>query len=154
MLKTIITSAVTAIIIAVLAISFGGPKTAPELGSFIETVPIQFGAGFKLGGSGVVPVGNIIKKEIVGICNAATTELPLEATSTDDFTCTVTGARSGDNVQVFLPSSSGSVYGGFTISHTVASTNTITFGIVNLTGAATSSFPLASTSVQYRVTDF
>ena len=81
-------------------------------------------------------------------CNAATTELPLEATSTDAFTCSVTGVAAGDQVHVTLPSDSGSVFGGFNISYAVASTDTVTFGVQNNTGVATTSFPLATTSVQ------
>lgn len=92
--------------------------------------------------------GSKITKEITGTCNAsmATT---LAATSTANATCTVAGVASGDKVFVSLPSVSGGL--GFAVTHTVASTNTITFGILNLSGAATTSFPLATTSVQYWV---
>lgn len=123
---------------------FGG-KNLGGSGAY-EALQTRWGNGLYIGQTGTL-VSNVIE----GTCNAATTQLPLEATSTDDFTCSVTGALAGDRVSVTLASNSGSVYGGFTISHAVATTDTVTFGIVNLTGAATSSFPLASTSVQYRV---
>lgn len=95
--------------------------------------------------------GTKVTKEIVGTCNASMAAT-LAATSTGNATCTVTGARSGDIVQVTLPSRSGN-YNGFVVTNAVASTDTITFGIMNLTGTATTSFPLATTSVMYRVTD-
>lgn len=87
-----------------------------------------------------------------GTCNAAMTTT-LAATSSAAATCTVTGALAGDNVSVALPQagSVASVWGGFIVSGTKATTDSITFNIFNGTGAATSSFALATTSVQYWV---
>jgi hypothetical protein len=94
--------------------------------------------------------GSEVTKVIEGTCNAATTLLPLEATSTDSFTCTVAGVASGDQCSVSLRNYD-LAFGALTVQGCTASTNTITFGIVNGTGAATSSFPLATTSVSYHV---
>lgn len=137
--------AALALVLSVIGL-VGGNQSASFGGSTDELW--QAKGGIKVGTS-----GTSVNQELVGTCNAATTELPLEATSTDSFTCSVSGAASGDTVQVFLPSDSGTFLGGFAVTYAVASTNTITFGIANLTGSATSSFSLATTSVQYRVTD-
>lgn len=87
-----------------------------------------------------------------GTCNAAMATT-LAATSSAAATCTVTGVASGDIVSVALPQAgaSAAAFGGFLVSGTKATTDTITFSIFNGTGAATSSFPLATTSVQYQV---
>lgn len=89
-------------------------------------------------------------------CNLSTTQLPLEATSTDVFYCAVTGVASGDLVWVQLPSDNGQVGlstgggVGFQTTYAVASSTAgyIEVGIGNLTGAASSTFPLATTSVR------
>ncbi len=94
--------------------------------------------------------GSSQTKVIEGTCNAATSLLPLEATSTDSFTCTVTGTAAGDQCDVTLPNYD-LAFGSLFVSGCTATTDTITFGIMNETGAATTSFPLATTSVQYRV---
>lgn len=109
-----------------------------------------FGNGLYIGE--VSGTSDLLEKVVTTSCNASTTELPLEATSTDAFSCTITGARSGDNVYVSLPYTS-DVSGGLILSgRATASSDTITFGVTNLSGAATSSFPLATTSVQVTIT--
>lgn len=130
-------------------------KSQPAGGVTIEDEDFQgkvllddLNSKFKLGTNGTE-----LTKFITGTCNAATTEGALEASSTDDYTCTVTGAASGDKVFVSLPQNGTVITGGFIVDHVVASTNTITFGITNLTGAATTSFAQATTSVQYWVID-
>ena len=88
----------------------------------------------------------------VGTCNASMAAA-LAATSSGAATCTVAGALAGDIVDVNLPQAGvlAGVYGGFIVSGGVATTDGITFSIFNYTGAATSSFALATTSVQYRI---
>lgn len=89
-------------------------------------------------------------------CNLSTTQLPLEATSTDVFYCAVTGVASGDLVWVQLPSDNGQVNlstgggVGFQTTYSVASSTNgyIEVGLGNLSGASTSTFPLATTSVR------
>lgn len=144
-IKTIVITALVALVVSLSVTAFDKP-TQSNVGGGLSQRDIQ-AVSLKLGDS-----GTYIKKEIVGTCNASMTQT-LPATTTREATCTVTGVASGDNVQVTLPSRSGN-FNGFVVTHASASTNTITFGIMNLTGTATTSFPLATTSVMYRVTDF
>lgn len=121
-----------------------------KVGGVYSQVSNVFGTGVYVGEVG----GNseLLEKVVTTTCNASTTELPLEATSTDAFSCTITGARSGDNVSVSLPYTS-DLYGGIVTSgRATATTDTITFGVTNLSGVATTSFPLATTSVQVTIT--
>ncbi len=90
-------------------------------------------------------------------CNLAITagRLPL-ATSTQPFQCAITGVKSGDFVSAVLPFDGGSLSGtgGIAISYAKASTTAgyIEVGLYSrgypVTGVATSSFPLATSSVQ------
>jgi hypothetical protein len=113
-------------------------------------------ATFALGSSGTAHT-----KFISGTCNPTFSGASLGATSTGQFFCAVTGAASGDKVLVALPAGagahaqgSGSLYGGFLVSGTYATTsNVIGFNIYNGTGAATTSFAQATTSVQYWIAD-
>lgn len=96
---------------------------------------------------------------INGTCNLATTAASFQATSSVQFVCPVTGARSGDLVIADLPvgagnntSGAGSAGGGFVIVGAYATTsNSIGVTLQNDTGAATSSYPQATTSVEYRI---
>jgi len=124
-----------------LSVVFGGSSM---LGGVYNQSVTDVSNGLRAGSDGTT-----ITNMKSGTCNAATTQLPLEATSTDNFTCSVTGVVAGDRVLVELPSDGGSVYGGFNVTYSAASTDTITFGVQNNTGAATSSFPLATTSIHY-----
>lgn len=114
-----------------------------------ESGVISSSGGITIGASGTA-----LTQVLKGTCNAATTALPLAATTTITFTCSATGVASGDNVSIVLPHLTGvrgpAGFGSLVVSGVVASTNTISFGITNLTGVSTSSFPLATTSVQYR----
>lgn len=94
-------------------------------------------------------------KHLFGICNAAITTLPLAATSTEAHTCSASGVRSGDNVRITLPSDNALAtgIGGLVLTYQTASTNSITFGVLNLSGAATSTYPLATTSVMWEAWD-
>lgn len=114
--------------------------------------------GFKYAGC----AGTSLNKFLQGTCNAIQI-IPgsFAATTTQQFYCTVAGVVAGDNVRVSLPvgsgvnaSGPGSPSAGFEpVSATATSTNAIQFTIANLTGAATSSFPQATTSLSYTVTD-
>ena len=83
----------------------------------------------------------------------------MEATTTGRFFCTATGAASGDRVFVFLPIGANSAAdgnddqaNGFAIVNAYATTtNRIGFDMFNFTGAATSSFTQATTSVKYLI---
>jgi len=113
------------------------------LGGSLEILQTKFANGFIVGENGTA-----INEMRSTTCNLATTQLPLEATSTDDFTCSISGVDSGDQVFVSLPSNNGAVFGGFLVDSAVAGPGTITVGVTNLTGASTSTFPAATTSVQ------
>lgn len=95
--------------------------------------------------------GTPITTLINGTCNASTAGLPLAATTTATFTCTVPGAVVGENVDVNLAANPTS-WGAFTVVAPVTTAGGISFGILNGTGASTSSFPLATTSVAYTIT--
>lgn len=103
-----------------------------------------------------------INKVLEGTCNAIQKTIGSHAaTSSAQYYCAVTGAAAGDRVFVTMPvgaganaDGAGSVYGGFVLGNANAtSTGWIQFDIVNLTGMASSSFPQASTSIAYRVTN-
>lgn len=136
-----------AIVIALIGL-VGGNQSEPAVAGMsnldgLTLVPVDSTDGLKVGSNG--STNQEIKSTT---CTLATTELPLEATSTDAFTCAITGVNTGDQVFVSLPSNSGSNLGGFVVDSATAGSGTITVGITNLTGAATSSFPLATTTVQ------
>lgn len=151
--------AVVALIVA-LGSAFIGGGEAQLKGSVIETVQTDFQNGLRVAGDLVFdgtsgdPVitlgtsGTAVSSVIEGTGNAATTLLPLEATSTDSFTLTVTGVTSTHTCTVELPNYD-LAFGALYTSGVTATTDTITFGIVNGSGTATSSFPAATTSVAY-----
>lgn len=133
-------------------------------GSVIETQQTDFQNGLKVNSNLVFQAsgtgasltlgtsGTAVTSHIVGTANAATTLLPLEATSTDSFTLAVTGVTSSSKCLVTLPNYD-LAFGSLNVTGVTVTTNTITFGIMNNTGVATSSFPLATTSVAYNCTN-
>lgn len=83
-------------------------------------------------------------------CNLSTTATSL-ASSTSPFQCAITGIASGDQVFVTLPyGNSMSGLGGIAMRYAVASTTAgfIEVGLFNASGVATTSYALATTSVQ------
>lgn len=82
---------------------------------------------------------------------AATTELPLEATSTDQFTIAVSKLTAAYHCDVTLVNFD-SVGGGFVVNGVTAGVGTLTFGLLNQAGAATSSFANATSSAAYYCT--
>ena len=123
-------------------------------GNTIESLPKLFVNGITVGDQGTA-----IADDLFGTCNATFSGTSLAASSTGQFFFSVTGARSGDLVLVSLPAGAGanaqgaaSIYGGFSIAGTYATTtDVIGFNVLNVTGAATTSFRQATTSVQYRI---
>lgn len=151
MTKQIVITAIVALVISLAVVLAMPTKTIIQsnLGGLSER-DVQ-AVSLKLGDSGTKHT-----KFLSGTCDAATTELPLEATSTDSFTCSATGVRSGDKVFVSLPYSTGyDVVGGLVHNGdaTVTASNVISFHILNQSGTATSSFALATTSVQWWAID-
>lgn len=108
----------------------------------------------------IVGSGTSIARILAGTCNPEITagRLPL-ATSSQPFQCTVTGAVSGDKVFVSLPSDGGTLAGTFPILLTAAKASSTADYIEiylahptdGVSAAATSSFALATTSVQYMI---
>ena len=132
------------------AASFGSTLNVTGATSFAGAMTLT--STFKVGTN-----GSTITELKSTTCNIATYELPLDATSTDAFYCAITGLASGDQVFVTLPSDNASATGGFQVSYAKASTTPdgagVEIGIMNSSGAATSTFPLATTSVQVLYVD-
>lgn len=101
--------------------------------------------------------GTTMSQILKGTCNLSTTVARTAlSTSTLPFQCAVTNAASGDQVFVSLANDGGSVtgpanIGGIRVSYAIASTaaSFIEVGLSNWSGAATSSYTLATTSIQY-----
>jgi hypothetical protein len=91
-------------------------------------------------------------------CNLST-GASFAASTTQQFYCTVPGVASGDLVMADLPvgagvngSGAGSIYDGFIVVAAYATTtNQVGVTLLNQTGAATSSYAQATTSVEIRV---
>jgi hypothetical protein len=144
-------------VVALVAVGALGLREAPQSyqgsGAY-EALQVLYGNGLTVGDQ-----GNDIDDALHGTCNASFSGTSLAASSSGQFFCSVTGARSGDRVFVMLPAGAGahaqgagSPLGGFAASTGYATTSDrIGFNIVNMTGAATTSFRQATTSVQYWV---
>lgn len=105
--------------------------------------------------------GTLVTQILEGTCNPTQNAAGSHAASSSmEYFCAVTGVESGDRIFISLPagaganaSGAGSIYGGFLVNGAFATTSDkIGMSIYNATGAATSSFPQATTSVMYRVT--
>lgn len=165
--------------LAALALLFAGLyyfKSSPQLfGGITVTGPLHYqaesflqGVGFgtrnqsQFDNAGKLTVGasgTAKTQELFGTCNP-TQYSPgsFAATTTSQFFCAVTGVNSGDKVFISLPIGAGantngsaSVYMGFAAWGYATSSNQIGITYANWTGAATTTFPQATTSVQYHV---
>jgi hypothetical protein len=116
----------------------------------------HFGTGIRIGDNDA----SLVKEIIHTTCNLSTKQLPLEASSTDTFYCTVPGVRSGDKVEVSLPNYDfdkieNGALGYFLVTGAKASTtDVIDVAITNLFGQSTSSFPQATTSADVTITRY
>lgn len=154
-------------LIAVAIIAIGG-YFFPQIQSLVGSVGTRFPNGLAVGTTATVTqnkitIGNsgtALGNVLFGTCNAQQKSTgSFAATTSAQFYCAVTGAASGDNVQVMLPAGAGtnadgaaSITGGFVVvSASATSSNFIQFTLDNFTGAATSSFAQATTSVQYTI---
>lgn len=158
MIKTIITSLATALIVSVLALSYA-PKVSitdteaikEVLGSTIETVKVAFGGGIQVSDRGTAGTTYTLIKS--GTCTLLG-DNSIAATSTGNVDCAVTGARSGDLVRLNLAAST-SIASQFVVKAVQASStaNYITAQLVNLTGAARvpSSVVGFGSSTQYQI---
>lgn len=127
-------------------------------GGIYSTLPIQTTSTLTADNVTIGTNGGTINEIKSTTCNLSTTvaNLPV-ATSSKPFQCAITGVASGDQVYVTLPSDGGSLGGtpGIIMSYAKASTTANGYIEVGLAipfggfgSVATSSFPLATTSVQ------
>jgi len=148
----------TVAILVIIAI--GGyffPQAREVVVDQLGRVGTQFQYGLTIGKPAQSPTN--VAKLLTGTCTVSIPGLPLAATSTDIGTCTVTGAETGDLVvQVSLTASNASSSVGSN-THTgvmlgggdISAAGTLRIQYVNLSGAATSSFVQATSSVQYLI---
>lgn len=141
-------------VIAVIAVLFGSGSGAPSVGNTYKSVasqvyvnPYDYAGGLQVGPPTQASMRTLVRD------NACTPKmnLPLAATSTQVGICSDTYVQAGDEIEVYDPLP-GASYGDIFLSTGIATTSG-QFGIPyeNLTGAATSSFPLSTTSVQYSI---
>lgn len=151
-------------IIAVLALVIGIlAYTKPEVESlgfnpatnfdFVQiSQGLQIPAGPSVSTSGQ---GTTVQGVFHGSCDVTQATVgSFAATTSARFFCSVAGVQAGDEVHVELPLAAGINSGstGFVVNSAGATTsNAISVDIANLTGAATSSFAQATTSVKYLI---
>lgn len=140
------------IALVALVIAIGGyyfPQAIHALGGVTNYDELDATA-IKVGGANGTRLGPIISTT----CNLSQSSPGSHAaTSTKEYFCAVTGVATGDNVNVILPIGgvAGS-YGGFEVATSYATTTgMVGVQLFNFTGAATSSFPFATTSVVVQI---
>lgn len=156
--------AVIAVVIAIIATGHSAPVQVIKSGGVTNYDTIA-GNGLKIGSgcndSNATCAGTTFTAIQGGTCNLTQYTLgSFPASTTAQFFCTVSNVVAGDRVFVTLPigagtnlNGSGSVGLGFQIVGAYAtSSGQIGVTIANFTGAATTTFPQATTSVQYLVT--
>jgi hypothetical protein len=154
---------VAVIAIIALFIAVGSRSTSP-----IPTSEQDFGGMSNVDGLTITPTestdglkvgpassATLNTKIISGTCTL-TSYAAISATSTQLHNCAITGVvTSGDRILVELPGGTAlqgpGGFGSLVVAGATASSTAgnISVGILNLTGAATTSYPLASTSVPY-----
>lgn len=122
-------------------VSFGQTGNAPE------THP---NGAWYVGGLQTGPTGTWDANTQFGTCNPTYYGTSLAATSTGTFVCTVQGINAGDFIFPDMPKTSAGTFAGFIVENAYSTTtNVVAFTILNLTGAATSSFAQATTGIEY-----
>lgn len=161
MIKNILVSLFVSIVVLtgfVFVFPHQTEKAVTSLGGPAETLFAQFSAGLSLGDPGSQTNGKASKNTFLkqGTCNPTFNGTSFQASTTATFICRgLLGVKSGDNVYVSLPAgarTSASTW--FTpIDGYATTSDAIGFDMVfnNGAGTATSSFPLATTSVRYMV---
>lgn len=118
----------------------------------VQTNPMIFVNGASFGAQ-----GSALNSFIDGTCNPTFYGTSFAASTTATFVCSVSGVQAGDLIWGDMPKGAGVLGGGagslglgFSIVSAYATTsNLIDFTIANFTGAATSSFAQATTSVEF-----
>lgn len=130
---------VPAIIALLVSLAFGfisyTSSTPAQLGGRVETVLSTFSGGIQVSDKNGT-AGTALKLIKSGTCTILA-NVSIAATSSKNFDCTFTGARSGDIVLAH-PIASSTVAAQYAITGYNASTtnDTITFTVLNLTGVA------------------
>ena len=132
--KEIIISVIVSVMLSLSVASL--VKTDTSVGAGFDAVVRTFSAGVKIGASGT-QLSNIA----FGTCNLVG-PTTIAATSTANFTCTATGVKSGDTVQLQAPATQAN---GFIILGASAST-TNGFITVRLQNASTTGTTLPTNS--------
>lgn len=163
--QTIIGAVVSAIVALVIVFMFGNTGGSSSLGaasraydvdvSFKSLTLATSSAAASRDGSNAT-----INWMSEGSCNLSqSTAGSHAATTSKEYFCAYTGARAGDTVIAELPPGAGaytsgasSIFGGFVINSAYATTsNVIGLTMMNNTGAATSSFAQATTTVRLHI---
>lgn len=133
MLKNILTSVLSALIVVGLAFGFHSP--AP-LGNRVETTLNEFGKGLQLTDANLGTRGTILKMIKTGTCTLITYGT-ISATSTGSVDCAITGVRPGDLVDLNLAAST-TLASQYAVKSSQASSTAgyATAQLINLTGAA------------------
>ena len=165
-MKDKIIGAIAVIALVMATIGLVGGNQSASFGGITNYDALSLTEGLLVNGSSTLTTqlkvgasGTTHTKFLSGTCNVYTSDLPFIATSTSAFAClSATGVASGDKVFVALPNinadTSQGLAGGFSVVATYATTaNAFGFDLHNNFGASTSSFPLATTSVQYWIID-
>lgn len=102
MIKNIITSIVTTLMVAILVVPAlsSVSKTPTTLGSQVETVLVWLGGGVRVGN-----LGNNVTKLVATTCDLVGMNSSQLASTTASYDCAITGARSGDTVMAQLATS-------------------------------------------------
>ena len=124
----------------------GGTFGATGNASTVSPNPEWFSGGLQIGQTGTLNTNYQF-----GTCNTTFYGTSLAATSTGTFVCAVSGIQAQDFILADLPQTeAGGTVGGFVIENAYSTTTGIVaFTYLNFTGAATSSFKQATTSVEY-----
>ena len=144
-----------AIVIAIIAAIMFISPAASNFGGVTNYDEVDVDA-LRVGGTNSSRVDLIA----TGSCNLSQSSAGSHgATTSKEYFCAVTGVSAGDTVVVSLPAGAGSnpngassLFGGFSLNGTYATTSdVIAVQLLNNTGAATSSFIQATTSVIYSI---
>lgn len=139
MIKNILTSTLTAIIISTLALSFIPAKNQTSgnksvLGNQVETVLVWLGGGVRVGN-----LGNNVTKVIASTCNLIIGKTSQTGSTTIPYDCQINGVRTNDTIIAQLATSTvGSTILGWSIGSAKASTtpNYVTVFLENRTGTS------------------
>lgn len=126
--------------LAFLGIHLGGLSSA-QLGSTGNAAETYYNSQWLVGGNQIGPTGTLNANSQFGTCNIIGGAAGISATTTKNFDCAVTGIQKGDFVLGDLGMNAPLTPGaGFVVTEAQASSTAgyITFSILNLTGAASS----------------